>query len=198
MNDQTISYYDKNARKFYCDTINADMSACRDRFLKWVKHGKKILDAGCGSGRDVLAFLEEGYEVEAFDASMEMCRIASETTGIHVSCLRFEELTGQEQYDGIWACASLLHVKQEDLPDVLIRLCRLLKKEGVLYASFKYGEGERLKGGRYFYDLTEDTCRKLLKRAGLTMKEVFITCDVRSGRENDRWVNAIAQKARLL
>ncbi len=194
MNDLTIRYYDKNAEKFYADTINADMSKCRDRFLKWIKQGKKILDAGCGSGRDVLAFLEAGYEVEAFDASLEMCRIASEITGIHVSCLRFEDLTGQEQYDGIWACASLLHVKQEDLPDVLIRLYRLLKKDGFLYASFKYGEGERLKEDRYFHDLTEDTCRELMETAGLTIIEVFITHDVRNGRERDRWLNVIAQK----
>ena len=194
MNDLTIRYYDKNAEKFYTDTINADMSKCRDRFLKWIKQGKKILDAGCGSGRDVLAFLEAGYQVEAFDASLEMCRIASEITGIHVSCLRFEDLTGQEQYDGIWACASLLHVKQEDLPDVLIRLYRLLKKDGFLYTSFKYGEGERLKEDRYFHDLTEDTCRELMETAGLTIIEVFITHDVRNGRERDRWLNVIAQK----
>ena len=132
--------------------------------------------------------------MEAFDASAEICRLASEKTGIEVKQLRFEKLEGEDAYDGIWTCASLLHVKPEDLPDVLQRLHRLLKPEGVLYASFKYGTGEREKDGRYFYDLTEETCRDLLRKAGFSIKELFITQDVRSGRSHEKWVNVIAGK----
>ena len=194
MNDQTIQYYDKNAEDFAAGTENADMRECRNRFLHYLKRGQKILDAGCGSGRDVIAFIEAGYEVEAFDASAEICRLASEKTGIEVRQLRFEELRGEDQYDGIWACASLLHVQPNDLPDVLLRMHRLLKPEGVLYASFKYGSGEREKDGRYFHDLTENTCREFLLKAGFLIRELFITQDVRSGRSQERWVNAIAGK----
>ncbi len=194
MNDKTIHYYDMHAKDFVAGTENADMRHCRDRFLHYLKQGTKILDAGCGSGRDMLAFKEAGYEVEAFDASAEICRLASEKTGIEVKQLRFEELEGEEEYSGIWACASLLHVKPEDLPDVLQRLNRILKPEGVLYASFKYGTGEREKDGRFFYDLTEDTCRSLLWNAGFSIRELFITQDVRSGRSHEKWVNVIAGK----
>ena len=119
MNDQTIQYYDEHAEAFVADTESADMQECRERFLRYLEPGQKILDAGCGSGRDVVAFKEAGYDVEAFDASAEICRIASEKTGIEVRQMRFEELDGEDQYDGIWACASLLHVKPEDLPDAL-------------------------------------------------------------------------------
>ena len=194
MNDKTIRYYDEHAEDFIAGTENADMRECRERFLQYLKQGQKILDAGCGSGRDVIAFREAGYEVEAFDASAEICRIASEKTGIEVKQMRFEELEGAYQYDGIWACASLLHVKPADLPDVLQRLHRLLKTEGILYVSFKYGSAEREKDGRYFHDLTENTCRELLTEAGLSIRELFVTQDVRNGRSQEKWVNAIAGK----
>ncbi len=194
MSDLTIQYYDENAEAFIAGTENADMQECRERFLHYLKPGRKILDAGCGSGRDVIAFKEAGYEVEAFDASAEICRIASKKTGIEVRQQRFEDLRGEDQYDGIWACASLLHLKPDDLSAVLKRLHNLLKPEGVLYASFKYGFGEREKDGRYFHDLTEETCREQLCEAGFSIRELFITQDVRSGRSQEKWVNAIAEK----
>ena len=194
MTDRTIDYYNKHAEAFCAGTIDADMHRTRARFLAYLTPGQKILDAGCGSGRDILAFRAAGYEVDAIDASAELCRIASLRTGVNVRQQRFEEIDGQEQYDGIWACASLLHVKKETLPDVLTRLRRLLKKGGVLYVSFKYGTREREKDGRYFCDLTEETLATLLAGAGFSLKEMFITEDVRKGHEDEKWVNALAGK----
>lgn len=194
MNDETIRFYDTHAAAFAEGTANADMGELRGRFLQYLKPGQRILDAGCGSGRDVSAFLADGFAVEAFDASAELCRIAAERTGIDVRQLRFEELAGEEMYDGIWACASLLHVRAEALPDVLGRLHRLLRPGGILYVSFKYGAGERVKDGRYFHDLTEDECRRLLCEAGFLIRELFITRDVRAGRESEQWINAIGEK----
>ena len=194
MNDETIRYYDTHAEEFVAGTENADISACRDRFLQYLKPGQKILDAGCGSGRDVIAFKNEGYEVEAFDASEELCRIAAEKTGIPIKQQRFEELEGVESYDGIWACASLLHVRLHDLPDVLQRLYKLLRRKGTLYASFKYGSGELEKAGRYFCNLNEETCQKLLTDAGFSIREMFVTQDVRNDRQQEKWINVIVGK----
>ena len=192
MNNRTIDYYDAHAQEFAAGTGSADMSGCRNRFLSYLTPGAKILDAGCGSGRDALAFLQAGFETDAFDASEQLCRIASEKTGIAVRQLRFEELEGEALYDGIWACASLLHVQRADLPNVLLRLHRLLKPGGVLYASFKQGSGERVKDERYFHDLTQETCRQLMEAAGFAVRELFVTEDVRPGRAQEKWVNVIA------
>ena len=194
MNDETIQYYNEHAEEFCDGTLHADMSECRNRFLSCLQPGSRILDAGCGSGRDTLAFLSAGYEVDAFDASEEICQIASKRTGVAVRQQRFEKLEGQDTYDGIWACASLLHVAAEDLPDVLKRLYRLIKKSGVIYVSFKFGDGERQKDGRYFNDMSEESLNRLLCDAGFIVKEEFITQDVRENRENESWVNAIAEK----
>ena len=194
MNNETIDYYNSHAAVFASGTENADMSELHRRFLAYLKPGEKILDAGCGSGRDMIAFRDAGFAVSGFDASEELCRIATEKTGISVMQMRFEDLEGKEEYDGIWACASLLHVEREDFSDVLRRLFRLLKPDGILYASFKYGTEDRIKDGRYFCDFTEESCRSLMEQAGFVVKEIFVTGDVREGRGDERCVNVIACK----
>lgn len=190
--NETIEYYNRNAETFAAGTINADMEEMRQRFLKYVKAKGRILDAGCGTGRDSLAFINAGYAVDAFDASEEMCRYASDLLKMTVKCMRFEELSGENEYDGIWACASLLHVNAEDLPDVLTRINKLLKPDGVFYASFKSGSGERVKEGRYFNDMTAETCRQLFSESGFRILELFESKDVRPGR-SEEWVNIIVE-----
>ena len=111
--NHTVDYYNKNARQYYDSTIDADLSSQIQKFAALLSPGARIIDVGCGSGRDTRVFLAAGYETEAFDASEEMCRIASEITGIQVRHICFEELQGQLEFDGIWACASLLHIKKE-------------------------------------------------------------------------------------
>jgi len=195
--NETIEFYNRNAESFINGTLHADMSDTRKRFLGYVKPGGKILDAGCGSGRDSLAFLNEGYQVDAFDASEEICRLTSERLGFAVACKSFEELAGDSEFDGIWACASLLHVNGKDLPDVMKRLKRLLKPEGILYASFKEGNTERETDGRFFYDMTEDACQKLFLDAGIEVLDTYRSQDVREGRSGEIWVNIIGRKTEL-
>lgn len=208
--ERTLSYYDENASAFCEGTRNADMSEMRGRFLRYLKPGDLILDVGCGSGRDSKAFMESGYRVVALDGSKEMCRQASKYLGQEVQCRRFEEIDERNVYDGIWACASLLHVPYKLLPKVIARLVDALVDGGVLYASFKYGgdkmKGEREAGGRYFTDLTEEGWRKVLEEAEEEMKgsesgskkletiECFVTGDVREGRGGEKWLNVVGRK----
>lgn len=192
MSTSTSAYYENHARQFFDDTITIGMSPLYARFLRCLPNTGRILDAGCGSGRDASAFLELGYEVIAFDASPTLAAFASAYSGISVSVLRFQDVEWQSQFDGIWACASLLHVPAAELPDALSRLADALKPKGVLYASFKYGRGEREHNGRCFTDMDETSLATLLWEVQrLKELETWITTDLRPGREADHWLNTL-------
>ena len=193
MKDVNVEYYNENADSFFEGSIKADMSPARDRFSSFLEEGARILDAGCGSGRDSKAFLEKGFEVTAFDASVEMCRRASDYIGRDVLNMRFEDISFDREFDGIWASASLLHVPVRDLPDVLDKMRRALKSGGVMYASFKYGDGTKMRGERRFSDFNEKTVVPLFGNAGFRIIHNEVGADSRSGRENELWVSVIAQ-----
>lgn len=193
--DNTVKYYDDHAASFAEDTINADMSEPYALFQKYCVPGSTILDFGCGSGRDTKYFLSQGYKVDAIDGSLELCKIAAVHAGIIVKHMLFNELEEVEQYNGVWACSSILHVPIDELPNILFRLHRALKPGGYIYTSFKYGDFSGDRNGRYFSDFTADSFSELLlKVPGLQVVETVITSDVRVGREHEKWLNLIIKK----
>jgi HKD family nuclease len=140
-------------------------------------------------------FSDAGFQVSAFDASTELAALASEYCGFQVAVRRFEEVTEFERYDGIWCCASLLHVPGEDLPGVLSKLWRALRPGGRIYVSFKHGTGERAHGGRNFTDADEDTVRALFGNlADVHDLAVWFTEDQRPDR-SEQWTNALATRS---
>ena len=171
------NYYDAHAKEYAALTVKADMSPAYDRFLAYLPAGAAILDAGCGSGRDSLCFMKKGYDVTMLDASGEMCKCAEELTGRKALCMGFHEIEFADRFDGIWACASLLHVSEKELENVLAIFHRALKRSGVLYASWKYGEAERMDGGRFYCDMTEEKLRRVLARADLKAREGLEVCE---------------------
>lgn len=189
-----MNYYDKNAQEFFDDTVSADMTSHYSEFLNLLPDNACILDAGCGSGRDAKYFKELGYDITAIDASAEMCRLASELTGSDVLNIRFQEIDFTDKFDGIWASASLLHIPSDEISDVLKRLKKSLKENGVFYASFKYGDFEGERNGRYFNDLDETTSRQLFESEDFKVIKTWITHDSRKGRESERWVNILVRK----
>lgn len=189
--NKNIEYYNKNADSFFEGSVNADMSSERDRFISYLPAGGTILDAGCGSGRDSKAFLEKGFDVIAFDASEEMCKRASEYIGQEVINMLFQDLTYKDEFDGIWASASLLHVPMEELPGILMKMKEALKRGGVMYASFKYGDGIKMRGERRFSDFNERSIVPLFENAGFSIIYNEVGNDNRPGRENEMWVNVI-------
>ena len=167
----------------------------QDTFLDYFPAGGKILDFGCGSGRDTKYFLSKGYEVDAIDGSEELCKIASEYTGIKVKQMLFEELDGIETYDGIWACASILHVEKKQLPEIIKKIAIATKKGGIVYTSFKYGDFEGIRNGRFFTYLTEESFGEILRNVPeLVIEKLWISADVRAERGEERWLNIVLRK----
>ena len=189
----TERYYREHAEAFFDGTVCVDVAPIRDRFVAAVRPGGAVLDAGCGSGRDSRAFLDAGFKVSAFDASPELAALTSKHAGIPVEIQSFEDFTMPGPFDGIWACASLLHVPAEGLSGALRRLVSVLRPGGVLYVSFKRGTGERAVGGRTFTDLEPDALATLLAVAGLREVEIWLTDDARPERQ-DQWVNGLGRK----
>lgn len=190
MINKAIEYYNKNAKKYYDDTVNADMSYFRDKFLSKVKPGGTILDLGCGTGRDSKAFKEAGYKVVAVDGSSELCKLATKLIGQEVKCFTFEDFEPNEKYDGVWACSSLLHIPKDEIKKVIKKLLPYMNDNCILYMSYKYGDYSGDRNDRFFVDMTEDSVNEIFKEfINLSKIEEEITADVRPGRGEERWLN---------
>ena len=194
--NNTLGYYDSHADKFYKSTVNIEFTTMQEKFLTKLEKGSNILDFGCGSWRDTKYFFEQGYNVEAIDGSAELCKLAGEYTGIKVKNILFQELSEVDKYDGIWACSSILHLPVGELDEVMKKMVIALKKNGIIYTSFKYGTFAGERNGRYFTDMTEEVFAVFLSGIdGLKIEEQWITSDVRPGRGEEKWLNLILRKS---
>ncbi|MBU5430232.1 class I SAM-dependent methyltransferase [Kineothrix sp. MSJ-39] len=194
MVNKTLNYYNQNADSFIEGTVTVNFKEVQDKFLQLLS-GKKILDFGCGSGRDTLYFLKSGFDVTATDGSGELCKYASEYTGIKVKQMLFQDLDDVDYYDGIWACSSILHLPKDELRIVMNKMSRALKSDGIIYTSFKYGNFEGERNGRFFTDFTIDEFTDFVKDVKeMAIEEYWITGDVRPGREDEKWLNLILRK----
>lgn len=193
--DETLNYYDNNAKSFSENTLEIQFTEIQDMFLNQLNKNATILDFGCGSGRDTKYFLDQGYKVDAIDGSQELCKLASKYTCVEVKHLYFQDFHEYNKYDGIWACASLLHLNQSELEVVLLNLSSAIKSDGLIYASFKYGTFEGMRNGRYFNDMDEDKFNKTLERVGtLRIINQWISYDARPSRVEERWLNVFLKK----
>ena len=191
----SVDYYNENAAAFIDASISADVSELYEPFERRLSLGCKILDLGCGSGRDSRYFVGKGYDVIAIDPSEAMCKQTKSIAQIPVFQMRAEELQFNDEFDGVWACASLLHVPKDTQLDTLRRIGNALKRGGICYCSWKYGNSERSVEGRHFTDFTVETFRDLLKKATMFEEvEVWTTHDVRKDRQDQKWLNALMRK----
>lgn len=192
----TLDYYNKNSEEYFNSTLNVDMTNTYKPFLKLVPKDGKILDLGCGSGRDSMNFMKLGYEVTSVDGAKKLAKRASVLLGKEVIVSTFEELELKEKFHGIWACASLLHIKREDLKTVLNNLYNNLEDNGVFYMSFKYGEKEYVDDkNRYFNCFTDESIISFInENTKYNILGLYITED-KLGRVNEvKWVNLICNK----
>lgn len=194
MDNKTLDYYNQNAESFVKGTIFVDFKKTQDKFLK-VLPGKRVLDFGCGSGRDTKYFINAGFEVVAIDGSEELCKSASAYTGIQVKHMLFQDLDEMERYDGVWACSSILHLPKDELRIVFSKMSNALSSNGIIYTSFKYGNFEGERNGRFFTDFTLELFKDFISDVkDIVIEEYWITRDVRPGREDEKWLNLILRK----
>ena len=189
-----MTYYQNNCKEYIENTKNADMTfqyQCFEKYL--IPSAKRILDLGFGSGRDSIYLIKKGYSVCSIDPTQEFCDYGKSIGLEEVHCLKAQEITYENEFDGIWACASLLHVPSDQLKDVFTRCYKALKENGIFYASFKHGSFEGTRNGRHFLDLTKDSIKAYFEETNFTILEMTITSDVRPDRE-DKWLNIYLKK----
>jgi SAM-dependent methyltransferase len=158
----SIAYYNKNSKEFFERTINADLQEVYQKFLSHVPERGRILDAGCGVGRDSKFFLSKGYDVVPFDGSVEMVRLTSDLLGQPALHMLFQNINFSNEFNAIWANASLLHIPYENLRGIIQGFYKSLLPSGILYASFKYGTSMRQVEDRFFFDMNEATIEPYL------------------------------------
>lgn len=186
------NYYESNAERYAAETISADMSEQYQRFLPLLKKGAKILDVGSGSGRDACYFQKQGYQVTALEPSKNLCREIRKVFSGEIVCSEVQNYRPTERYDGIWACASLIHLKEEEVLHFFEKIDLYLEDSGIIYVSGKNGisTGE-VEDGRFFLEFTEQLVEKILTvNKQLKLEQLWYTEDVNS-RKGFRWLNVI-------
>jgi len=168
----TLAHYNQNADSFWRGTRDHDVSQNRNALLNSLAGPGpfRILDFGCGPGRDLKVFRDLGHEAIGLDGAQRFVDLARAYSGCEVWCQDFLKLDlPTEYFDGVFANASLFHIPSQELPRILRELWATLKPCGVLFSSNPRGENEEgWSGERYgcYYDLP--LWRKLLTRAGFT------------------------------
>lgn len=193
---ETIAYYNKFYQEYEEDKHQvSDFDKIYQPFLEKLPKSAHILDFGCGTGRDSKYFKEHGYIVTALDGSEEMCKLAAKNTQLKIIHQDFFSFAEDEKYDGIWACASLLHLTSKDLVTVLKKLEQALKSNGYLYLTFKLGDYEGQRNGRFFNDMTEEKLRRLMPdNLNLTLETVYLNDTTLTKQKNKTWINFILRK----
>lgn len=197
----TSAFYTDNAKAYYDETLVNDMGKVRDRFLAALpdnSNKQNILDLGCGSGRDSKAFIDAGFTVTALEASKDLASLAQDHIGQPVLNMRYQQLQDRDKYDGIWACASLLHCPKSQIEYVFQNCINALKDDGVFYFSFKHGADERLDDlGRFFNDYSLNSLNALIAKFDeLVVIDMWQETTPLRSREQT-WVNGLVRKVKL-
>ena len=186
------NYYENNAERYAAETLSADMSEQYQSFLPLLKKRAKILDVGSGSGRDAYYFQRHGYEVTALEPSKNLCREIRKVFSGELVCSDIQNYRPTERYDGIWACASLIHLQEEEVLQFFEKIDQYLNDNGIIYISGKNGLSTgKVEDGRFFLEFTEQLVEKILTvNKQLKQEQLWYTEDV-SGRRGFRWLNVV-------
>ena len=192
---RTAAFYKAKAKDYCEETCVFDMHNIHAVFLSKLPERAHILDLGCGSGRDSKHFIETGYTITAVDGSAEIAACAEQLIGQPVTVVTFQEIDFSNEFDGVWASASLLHCPKGQISDVMLGTVRALKPGGIAFMSFKWGDNETVdEKGRYFNNYTEESLGALLADVReFSIIEIGANSDSLRGIEQ-KWVNALVRK----
>lgn len=137
----TIAYYQANA-PHYTLSFGQAPSRYLDAFLDRLTPGAKILELGCGAGRDSARIFERGFALDATDGTLAMVRKANERFNVGARLMCFDELDAAAEYDAVWAHACLIHIARTELPAILDAILTALRAGGWHFANYKLGGGE--------------------------------------------------------
>lgn len=194
----SIDYYNRYAVPYYEETVDASMEEVMKPFVELLSEeseNAEVLDLGCGSGRDTLLLEEYGFYVTPMDGSEEMCKLAEVNTDKEVLQMTYDEMEFDDVFDGIWACASLIHLTEDEMRKVMKKLVQALKENGVLYFSVHRGDRDGIYHGRYFHDYNRRELQSLMEEyPELEVVDIWTTQDVRSEKSDKLWLNVLARK----
>lgn len=195
MDDKTQDFYRERGAD-WATHLPHEWSPQLDPFLDRLKPGMRILELGCGDGRDAARMIERGFDVHPSDGVREMAQLASERLNRKVAILPFDQLEARQAYDAVWAHASLLHVPREQLPAILRRVYQALRPGGLHFANYKGGEGgQRDEFGRYYNYMSLDALRTAYESAGPWKLLDFASAEGGSfGGQRLTWHDVMAQR----
>ena len=190
----TEAFYRENAQSYFHRTFELQMDHLYRPFLEAVGDGRRLLDVGCGSGRDVKAFRVLGYDAFGIDPSPDLVALATAHAGPYFSVARAETYKAHDRFDGVWACASLLHLRRADLHSTMRNLRALLKQGGVLFASVQLGAGDCAQpDGRWYIYYSAAEFKDATTESGLMVLRSWETNDVLRN-DGPTWINILARR----
>ena len=200
----TLSYYEENASNLSKRYESANVATIHQTLLKTFSPHSKLLEIGCGSGRDASFMLEEGYNITAIDGSQKMIY---EAKAIHPALephlftmqlphdLDFEP----HSFDGLYSVATLMHLSQEEIMLTIQKIYRLLKEKGKFLFSVSIerddtDQNSRDPHQRLFTSLSEEEWLMLCTKQGFSPLHTEVTTDG-LGRSAVVWLTCVVEKA---
>lgn len=190
---RTLAFYDANAAAYAGGMLPDEATLAQlGAFARRLPQGGHVLDLGCGAGHHSKLLRDSGFRLTLVDGSAGLAAEAEARTALPVRVQRFQDFGDPPVYDGIWACASLLHVPERELPDVFGQVARSLKPGGVLYCSFKETSGADDRHGRHYGAMNANRLADLLAGNGLETLQEFSVDSAGYDRVISRFISAIA------
>ncbi len=192
---KTYLFYKNNVEHYVSETFDIKLTDNIELFLAYLPKNSKILDIGCGSGRDTLCFKQQGFSVVATDSVSEMAKSASKNISQQVLVRSFFNLDFNDEFDGVWASASLLHCPKSEITSALQNVANALKINGIAYISLKQGIGEGVdKNGRYFSYYSEHEVTELIDELdNFTINKLWLDKSTLRGI-HQVWINVLLTK----